>query len=158
VAESTWAPVPARDVLAFFLQQGQKRDHDTLVMMAYLADWKTCLEGNPRLLDVAWTLGSFGPSAPEVHDALDDVTRFEQLPEGGIRLLGVPPVIPSNMKPFLEHVENTTKDLRRDKLTQLVYSTFPVMHTDRFAPIDLERAATSYREFKTLRDARKEDS
>jgi hypothetical protein len=132
-------------------------DFDVLRYLAYLSHWKYALVHEQALTEAVWIFTYRGPESGGLFDATllsegirvfdhDDYNRnFKVL------YMGETPKIDETVQRVLDFVLEKESKMSERELQRLVYSTFPVMTTPRFACLDLVKKSKDYVE--TLRSA-----
>jgi hypothetical protein len=125
-----------------------------LAKILYLADWKSALEGAPQITPVRWKFNHYGPYVTDVVDTARLSDGFSLVndwtPFGNRRT-----VIKYEGKNFgdltdqqklvIEEIVRTVAPLNFDAFLQLVYSTYPIVTSDRGSELDLSSLAREYR-------------
>lgn len=146
------------DVLVYLLRAVYRQElpNSRLTKMVYLADWRHAIMFHRQITSICWVFNHFGPYVPDVLDAArthPDIfairqgsTSFGNL-KNDVRLID-PSYVPSlepDERVSLDHVVTSTSKLSYDEFVRLVYSTYPVLRTDRLAAMDLVSLADEYR-------------
>ncbi len=147
------------DVLAYLVGHYPKPSelsNARLTKMVYLADWKHSIEHGRQITDIHWLFDHYGPFVRDVvnaarrHPALfsmhETVTGWGN-PKTVIGLAD-PHYRPASITPdeqdSLDHVLRTTPDLGFDAFIRLVYSTYPILKSERYSRLDLPALAAEY--------------
>lgn len=125
-----------------------------LTKMIYLADWKAALESGDQISDIKWKFNHYGPYVDDVVNAAKEDPTFSVTTElnsyGDIKetisleKLRKWSSLTDDDKRWLDHVIEQTKKLFWNDFIKLVYSTFPVIVSERHATLDLRKLATRY--------------
>lgn len=127
-----------------------------LTKLVFLSDWKHCLRRGEQITDIEWFFDNFGPF---VHDVLEeakdnpdvfDVVETENYFGTRKTLIHLSDVhfeanISKDEKTSIDHVIEVTKPLSFKEFIQLVYSTFPITSSNRYASLDLPHLAEEYK-------------
>ncbi|NYD91639.1 Panacea domain-containing protein [Sphingomonas melonis] len=132
-----------------------------LTKMVYLADWKASLEEGSQISEIEWKFNHYGPYVDDVVNTARSDEDFkittEQNAYGDIKDRIVLKrtrrwrSLTESDKAALDHVIEQTKSLYWKDFIKLVYSTFPVMVSERQSILDLPTLAKRYR--KQMRKA-----
>jgi hypothetical protein len=148
------------DIIAYLLQKyPYKNELSTarLTKMIYLSDWKAALDSGEQLTDIQWFFDNYGPFVWDVtreagaHPRLFNIEDTENMYGDRKRLFRLldgdyTPDLSSQDKQVLDHVISATEDLNWDQFIKLVYSTYPVISSDRYTTLDLAAKASEYKE------------
>ncbi len=147
-----------RDVLSYFCQNVSPKSvlsKARLTKMVYLADWKSCIDHGHQVTDTTWHFNHFGPYVPDVVDAIRDdpafeITVTENMFGSEKEVVSVKdgatwPTLTREDLAVLDHVIDTTRHKNWREFINLVYSTYPVLVTDRYADMDLVTLAEHYK-------------
>ncbi|MER8489349.1 Panacea domain-containing protein [Mesorhizobium australicum] len=131
-----------------------------LTKMIYLADWKSAIEYQRQMTDIAWQFNHFGPYVDDVHKtALEDPafavkseTNMFGKPKETITLTDkqADDRVLQEEAQILDHVIEQTKRLTWDPFIKLVYSTYPVLTGVRGAKLNLVKSAEIYRDIERV--------
>jgi hypothetical protein len=130
-----------------------------LTKMLYLADWKSAIDKGELLTNSAWYYNHYGPYVndfivlaekdPDI-EVVEDVNLFG----GKKRVLrlkeGYKPSVrlDEDAKILVDFVISATKSKSYQDFIHLVYSTYPVITSDKYTEIDLVELAKEYNEIK----------
>jgi hypothetical protein len=126
-----------------------------LTKMIYLADWRHAITYGRQISGIKWYFDNYGPFVWDIKDqALNDSELF--IVEEVLNAYGSPKVIIS-MKEIqyepeisneeansIDHVIETTKKLNWDQFIRLVYSTYPIISSEKYTYLDLSTKAKEY--------------
>lgn len=118
-------------------------DTARVVKMIYLVDWHYAMNHGQQLSDIEWEYSSWGPfSFKYFTTTLKDgamvveyVCPHKHTPWPNLSKIA---------KQSIDHVIKKTKDLNNMKFTRLVYSTYPLMSSERYSKLDLVQKAKDY--------------
>lgn len=148
-----------KDVLAYLLQRYPRPgdlSNARVTKMVYLADWRHTLEEGRQITNIVWMFDHYGPF---VWDVMRTVYEHKDLfkAEETATLYGNRKVLISCTNPdyeprlteseatAIDHVIHATKGLDWQEFIGLVYSTYPVVSSERYSRLDLKRAAEEYK-------------
>ncbi len=146
------------DIIAFILgEYPVKSDlsNARVTKMVYLADWHQSINNNSQISSIHWYFDSYGPFVRDVLDAakgkpdlfdLKDTVNLFGRKKTLLSLVsnGYLPNISEAEKASLRHVINTTSALNWNDFIKLVYSTYPIMSSNRYSYLDLRAKAAEY--------------
>lgn len=155
------------DILAYLLKDYPHPgdlSNARVTKLVYLADWKHVVDRNERLTTIPWIFNNFGPFVWNIKDTavlnsrLFDVNTEQNLYGSRKTSLSLTPAgesyatsLSDSAVEVLDHVLKTTAPLNFDVFIRLVYSTYPVVTTDRYEPLHLEAKAAEYRQVMSRR-------
>ncbi|MFG0336174.1 MAG: Panacea domain-containing protein [Maioricimonas sp. JB049] len=147
-----------RDIMTYLCEHYPYKDdlsRAKLTKLVYLADWKSAIDYGRPISDIEWYFDNYGPFVWKVWNTASEnpetfeIERSENMfgnPKHVIRLTGG--AAPANLEPaeraVLDHVISTTKDLGWNDFIKLVYSTYPVVSSERYSQLDLVLKAKEY--------------
>lgn len=144
-----------KDVLAHLLRDYPNPEalaNARVTKMVYLADWKSALDRGQQVTGINWYFDNFGPFVHDVkqcakdHPELFTVTQQVTALGGEKNVFALidktyVPKLTDDERRILDHVRTSTQSLSFDRFVKLVYSTFPVMKTERFSYLNLVELA-----------------
>lgn len=125
-----------------------------LTKMMYLADWRCSLNKGHQLSNIHWKFNHYGPYVPDVVDAAKGDPEFKVIetttPYGNAKEVvsytgAQEPELDDDERSSLDFVIDKTKALNWDGFIRLVYSTYPVVVSDRHDDLDLGALAQRYK-------------
>lgn len=148
-----------KDLLAYILLNYPNKEElskTRVTKLIYLCDWKSCIEFERQITDITWVFDNFGPFVWDV------MTTVENNPEtfsiySSETLFGTPktvvalknkqysPSLEEQEKRIADFVIKSTENLNFDKFVKLVYSTYPIMTSQRHKALDLIDLAKEYK-------------
>jgi uncharacterized protein YwgA len=144
-----------RDVMAYVCAKypGSDLSKAKLAKILYLADWKSALEGRPQITPIIWKFNHYGPYVTDVVDVArqdhDFVLSADWTQFGNRRTIvqykgsGAPELEKSDQD-ILDEIIRRVSNLSFDAFLKLVYSTYPVVVSDRGSTLDLTKLAAEY--------------
>lgn len=126
-----------------------------LTKIIYLADWKSAIDSGEQLTPIIWRFNHFGPYVEDVIECVredpDMAITLEETYYGNkktlIRLNGS--LIKSDLSLKIQHLLNfvimATKDKNYSDFIKLVYSTYPVITSDKYSTLNLVQLAEDYK-------------
>lgn len=146
------------DIIAFILSEYPVKSdlsNARVTKMVYLADWHQSINNNSQISPIRWYFDNYGPFVRDVLEAAkrepnlfvlqDTVNLFGRRKT----LISMPkknytPNLSEAEKASLIHVINTTSKLNWNDFIKLVYSTYPIMSSNRYSYLDLSAKAADY--------------
>lgn len=144
-----------RDAMAYVCSRyaGSDLSKAKLAKILYLADWKTALSGRPQITPIEWKFNHYGPYVTDVVDTARDDQDFSLVDDwtafGNKRTIvkydsDAPINITDDERGTLDEIVRRVSPLSFDAFLKLVYSTYPVVVSDRGSVLDLSRLAAEY--------------
>lgn len=147
-----------KDVIAYFIKKYPRKadlSNARVTKMVYLADWRHLITSGTQITSVKWYFDNYGPFVWDIKITAErnlDLFMVESTttPYGapktilGIKDENYSPILASDEKRSLDHVIQETKDLSWSRFIRLVYSTYPIITSDRFTYIDLSKKVEEY--------------
>jgi uncharacterized protein YwgA len=127
-----------------------------LTKILYLADWKSAIENSKQITDAVWHFNHYGPYVDDfikIARDNDDIevksTRtmfggFKQQIELNSSFKGDVD-IPETEKKIIDFVIDATKSKNYEDFIKLVYSTYPVVSSNRYSDFDFVKLAYEYK-------------
>lgn len=123
--------------------------------MVYLADWHHAIRQRSQMSPIQWVFDNYGPFVWDVANTAKDNPNLFDVDEtrniyGGRKCLlslkdpSIEPSLTPTERESLDHVINATKQLTWDGFVKLVYSTFPIVTSQRYNSLDLVDKAKEY--------------
>jgi len=146
-----------KDVLAYMLNRYRGETSNARVTkMVYLTDWRHSLLYGRQVTDIEWYFDNYGPFVWTVIEAArenPDLFEIEatQTVFGNsknvlrLRNKQYKPQLGDSERAAVDFVVDATKDLTFDAFIKLVYSTYPIMKSDRYESLDLPALAREYK-------------
>jgi hypothetical protein len=128
-----------------------------LTKIFYLSDWKSAIENNKQITNVIWHFNHYGPYVDdfiEIAKKDEDIEVKEDWTMFGSRktLINLKKScnkkidISDEDKKIIDYVIDATKNKNYEDFIKLVYSTYPVMSSDRYSDLNLIASAQQYKE------------
>lgn len=144
-----------KDAMAYVCSEypGSDLSKAKLAKILYLADWKAALEGRSQISPIVWKFNHYGPYVTDVVDTArtdeefslsDEWTAFGNkrtiIKYNGEEASG----LSGAEKETIDEIIKRVAPLSFDAFLKLVYSTYPVVVSDRGSTLDLSRLAAEY--------------
>lgn len=145
-----------RDAMAYVCSQypGSDLSKAKLAKILYLSDWKAALAGRPQITPIEWKFNHYGPYVTDVVDTARDAEGFELVHDwtafGNRRTIvkyngGMPLNMGEDERETIDEIIRRVAPLSFDAFLKLVYSTYPVVVSDRGSALNLGRLAAEYK-------------
>ena len=133
-----------------------------LTKMVYLADWKSAIDRGFPITDIQWIYDYYGPFVDEIFDLVLSDSDFNVIVSSNkygdkkyiITLrAGIKPsikLLDEEDINILNYVIESTRSLFYNDFIQLIYSTYPILKSEQFTPLDLVDIAKSYKKERQL--------
>lgn len=130
-----------------------------LTKMVYLTDWRCALKSGNQLTDIQWIYNHYGPYVPDVVDqtrndpefSIENTVNNFGNSKDIISYIGDEDVsLPKEEEEIINFVIDKTKSLNWDAFIKLVYSTYPVVVSNKQDRLDLTALAAKYASEKDL--------
>jgi hypothetical protein len=133
-----------------------------LTKIVYLADWKHAITYGTQISSINWYFDNYGPFVWDIKDTArthqelfftEDITNMYGSPKTIINLKNceyVPAISEREMK-SLDHVIEATKDLNWTQFIRLIYSTYPIIISEKYVYLDLIEKAKEYLKYSSGR-------
>lgn len=145
------------DVMAYLMErQDGAQSNARLTKMVYLADWHQAINHGKQITPIKWYFDNYGPfvwdvykesaAHPDLFAVKEEENVFGQVKKF-IRLKSKPSRLDltADEKKSLDHVIDNTSHLSWDYFIRLVYSTYPIVSSDRYSQLDLLKKAAEYK-------------
>ncbi len=148
-----------KDLLAYLLQNYPHKSelsNARVTKMIYLCDWKHSIDYGSQITDIDWYFDNYGPFVWNVVDTakenpdLFSVGSTYNFYGDSKRLLSMQaqnynPKLSLTEEEVADHVIAKTKMLTWNDFISLIYSTFPVVSSERYEVLDLPKLADEYK-------------
>ncbi|HEV7744083.1 MAG TPA: Panacea domain-containing protein [Pyrinomonadaceae bacterium] len=152
-----------KDTLAYLLLQYPHKSelsNARVTKMVYLADWHHVLKSDRQVTEILWFYDNYGPFVWDVKDTAEaekslfrvaSSTNFFGNPKFEFEILddNYQPRLSDSERESLDHVIESTKRLGWDSFIRIVYSTYPIVSSQRYSFLNLQKKAAEYRQQKT---------
>lgn len=126
-----------------------------LTKLVYLSDWKSAIEQGRQISNIKWVFNHHGPYVDDVYQEAYQSHLFKIIRE--LNVYGNEKVIinlahKKNWESLsyddikcIDHVIKETQSMYWSSFINLVYSTYPVVISDKYSRINLVESARSYK-------------
>ena len=127
-----------------------------LTKLIYLIDWESSLESGAQLTDIEWYFNHYGPYVSDVFDTADedsDLRIVEKVSNFGTKKFLVESKIEKSELQFelneserkiIDKVIDKTKSMNWNEFIDYVYSTFPIVKSEKYGVLNLVKLAEEY--------------
>jgi hypothetical protein len=147
-----------KEVLVFFLTNYPNKEdlsNARVTKMVYLSDWKNTLIRGEQITEINWYFDNYGPFVWDVKNEITadpelfsvvETTNFFGEKKNLFRIIRPYPInkLSQNEINVLNHVIGTTLNLNWQNFIRLVYSTYPVLSSERYSYLNLCQIAQKY--------------
>tara|TARA_R110000765_G_scaffold26526_10_gene64760 strand:- start:1470 stop:1937 length:468 start_codon:yes stop_codon:yes gene_type:complete len=123
--------------------------------MLYLADWKHCMSYKKQITPISWYFDSYGPFVWDVMKSAEesDIVSVEMSTnmygknkrQLSLKSDSYKPKLQPTEQLAIKHVIDMTKQMFWNDFIKLVYSTYPIVNSDRYSYLDLIELAEEYK-------------
>ncbi len=158
------------NIMKYFLKNYPHKSElsaSRLTKMVYLSDWKSAIENEKQLTDALWHFHHYGPYIDDFLKLAFDDKDIEV--EETINMFGNKKQLiklkesfqeeinlPDETKKILDFVISSTKQKNYEDFIKLVYSTYPVISSNRYSDFNLVEMAKNYKEILTIMSPEKQ--
>lgn len=147
-----------KEVMAYIIKKYPRKadlSNARVTKMVYLADWRHLITYKSQITGISWYFDNYGPFVWDIKSTAENnpglfTVQETTTPYGAPKTMfsikddNYSPALDSNEKRSLDHVIQETKDLSWSRFIRLVYSTYPIITSDRFTYIDLPKKVEEY--------------
>ena len=146
-------------IIGYILEKYSHKDelsNARVTKMVYLADWYNANKHREQITDINWYFDNYGPFVPDVLNTVKAYPKVFSIEEthntyGGNKNLislvknDVPrPPLNSNEIEALNTVIKVTEKMNWNSFIKFVYSTHPIISSNRYSRLDLVEKANEY--------------
>jgi len=153
-----------RDICLYILRNYPHKDelsNARLTKMIYLSDWLNSIKHGKQITDIEWFYDNYGPFVWDVfneiskNDDLFDIETTYNLYGGEKKLVilkkkEIPEVDESEIE-IIDTVIEKTKSMYWNDFIKLVYSTYPILSSEKYTRLNLVDKAKEYKKQKELK-------
>lgn len=153
-----------KDIIYYIIKTYPIKDHLSnarITKIIYLADWYSANVFRHQITDIKWYFNNYGPF---VNDILETAMQNENLFSVKIinnfygapkRIIGIKDDYKPNLTDqdiqALQRVIEITKDKTWEQFITFVYSTYPIVSSERYTELDLLELAVDYQKTQNYR-------
>lgn len=148
-----------KDLLTYLLINYPHQDHLSnarVTKMVYLTDWRHALKQGRQVTDISWEFNHHGPFVWDVKDTIvrnSDLFRIRKTQNafGGDKTQFLckggryKPELDPLEREAADHIIRVTKNMSWGDFIDVVYSTYPIVTSDRYSHLDLPTLADRYK-------------
>ena len=150
-----------KEILIYILDKYPYKDEMSnarLTKLVYLSDWYHAIHNQEQITAVKWYFDNYGPFVWDIYNAVkeDDVFKVELTNNyygGEKKLISLDKNVNANLTSLeaksVDRIIEATKTLNWDSFIKLVYSTYPILKSDKYTSLDLVKNAMEFNESKT---------
>lgn len=147
-----------KEIIAYILKKyphKEEMSNARVTKIIYLSDWHQAIKFNRQITQINWKFDNYGPY---VHDVSETVKKYNDFFNiigthnifGGKKIIftlkngNYIPHISQEEQESLDYIISATAHLTWDEFIRVVYSTYPIMTTERYSYINLIEKASQY--------------
>ena len=151
-----------KDMIYYILKKYPKKDHLSnarLTKIIYLSDWYSAINYNKQISNIHWYFDNYGPF---VWDVLDEIKQHSDLfvIKKTLNIFGAEKrliktkndeymvTLSKDEKNAIKKIIKITKDKDWSQFIKFVYSTYPILTTEKYSYINLENKAKLFKKEK----------
>lgn len=147
-----------KDIIAYVIANYPAKDelsNARVTKMVFLADWHQAINYKKQISEIEWVFDNYGPFVWDIHNEAKNNSDIFSIKET-INIYGqrktvfqikdetYEPKLSEEERQSIDHVINNTKQLNWNAFIKLVYSTYPIMSSERYSKLDLIQKADEY--------------
>jgi hypothetical protein len=141
------------DILIHILEEYPHKDelsNARLTKLVYLSDWYNSIHNNQQISHIDWYFDNYGPFVWDIYREVDKNPRFKisytlnlfGTEKKLIKLINTKKVnLTTNEITSINKIIEATEYLNYEKFINLVYSTYPILTTEKYNRLDLVNKA-----------------
>lgn len=147
-----------KDILAFLLKEYPRKSdfsNARVTKMVYLADWRQAIQHGSQISSIQWYFDNYGPFVWDVYETAQEYNALfssedtwtifgKRKLQLGLKDSAYQPSLTDSEKASLVHVIKETSRLNWNDFIKLVYSTYPIMTSERYSYLNLPQKAAEY--------------
>lgn len=147
-----------KNILAFLLKEYPRKSdfsNARVTKMVYLADWHQCIHHRGQISSISWYFDNYGPFVWDIYETARENSGIFSCEDTwtvfGKRKLQLQlkdnsyqSSLTEQEKISLQHVIKETSKLNWNEFIKLVYSTYPIMTSERYTYLNLPQKAVEY--------------
>ena len=147
------------DIILYILKyypHKEELSNARLTKMVYLADWRSSFDNGVQITNINWYFDNYGPF---VHDIEDTIENNSNLIQKVItrNMFGKKKILyklvnekqtielPSNVEDVINATIEATKGLYWQQFINFIYSTYPIVTSERYTHLNLVKKAEAYK-------------
>lgn len=149
-----------KDILVYILKKYPYKNelsNARLTKLVYLADWYNTLHNEKQISNIKWYFDNYGPFVWDIYKEvkkdstfnIKHTTNFFGKEKKLISLnKDIEYQLKSNEIKSIDRIIEITKELNWEKFINLVYSTYPILTTEKYNYLNLKSRADEYKKQK----------
>ncbi len=145
-----------RDIIIYILKKYPHKNelsNARLTKLVYLSDWSNSIHNQNQISNIKWYFDNYGPFVWDVYKEIEQNDIFKVKYTTNIfgkekKLISLQKSVDYSLDESdmtsINRVINVTKDLNWEKFINLVYSTYPILTTDKYNELNLKQKAKEY--------------
>lgn len=149
------------DIISYILKyypHKKELSNARLTKMIYLIDWRSAFDCGKTVTDIHWYFDNYGPFVHDIEETINDNLNIIQpiytntiygtkkklfiLKNDNIHLEN----IPQNVQNMIDIIIEKTKGLYWQQFINFVYSTYPIVTSERYTYLNLVQKAIQYKQ------------
>ena len=160
--------VSIKDICSYIISNYPHKDelsNARLTKMVYLSDWLNSLKNGEQLTNINWYYDNYGPFVWEIynsiveHEDLFSIKITNNLYGSEKRLVTLKKVpeinIEENQRRIIDSIIEKTQKLYWNDFIKLVYSTYPILGSEKYTHLNLVEKALEFNRLKEKRRTRR---
>jgi hypothetical protein len=147
-----------KEVIAYFLKfypNKKELSNARLTKLIYLTDWHQAINYHTQITTIKWYFDNYGPFVQDIYkktlefNDLFDIKTLTNIygTDKKIFILknqSYQPTLTDDESKSINHIINVTQNLNWNDFIRLVYSTYPIVSSERYNYLDLVKKAKEY--------------
>lgn len=152
-----------KDIIAYYCKYYPHKGELSkarITKMVYLADWKSAIDRDKQISNINWIYNHYGPYVEDIAkvaqaDSIFDVQSTTNMHGGNKEIVCLKsnkcePALTNAERGILDYIISITSKLYWNPFIELVYSTYPILKSDKYASLNLIELAREYKQSKPL--------
>ncbi len=127
-----------------------------ITKLVYLVDWESALMTREQITDIDWYFDHYGPYVSDVFDTADEDSELaivEKVSNFGTKKYVVEAKagkdsliidLDKSEESIIDKVIDNTKNMNWNEFIDYVYSTFPIVNSEKYGVLNLVKLAEEY--------------
>jgi len=149
-----------KDILVYILKKYPYKNelsNAKLTKLVYLADWYNTLHNEKPISNIKWYFDNYGPFVWDIYEEVKKDSTFNIKHTTNFfgkekKLISLSKDIEYQLKnseiKSIDRIIEITKELNWEKFINLVYSTYPILTTEKYNYLNLKNRADEYKKQK----------
>jgi hypothetical protein len=150
------------DIMAYILKNyPDKTDlsNARVTKLVYLSDWKHAITLKSQITNINWYFDNYGPFVWDIKETAEANPKLFSTRESsnaygnpklliGLKMEYYVPTLSEAEKRSVDHVIDKTKDLSWSEFIRLIYSTHPIVSSNKYSYLNLVEKAEEYLKYR----------